>query len=124
MTLALDHGKLKQRERDVAKALVDFLKAEGWRVIRLQTGVFRGMSGGRPRWIGEKGMPDYICLSTFTMPHDAERFFFLETKSLKGFKRFTQTLWHEQAERDGFLVCTARSLDELKVWMAANRLRA
>ena len=66
----LTSPKVKLVENDVERACIDLLRARGYYVVRLQSGLFKTPDG---RWIrvGEPGLPDYACLK-----HD----FFMECK--------------------------------------------
>lgn len=63
--------RIKLSENDVEKACIDLLRAKGYYVVRLQSGLLKTPDG---RWIrvGEPGLPDYACL---------KRDFFLEVKA-------------------------------------------
>ena len=76
--------KIKLSEKDVVKQCLDYVRARGYYPVRLQVGRFilpdkevvEGLTRlGIPfRWdtVGEKGLPDYVCV---------KRDFFLEVKA-------------------------------------------
>src|SRR5262252_1625358 len=57
----LTSPKIALTENDVERACVDLLRARGYYVVRLQSGLFRTPDG---RWVrvGEPGLPDYACI--------------------------------------------------------------
>jgi hypothetical protein len=78
-----DKGRLKVDEVETAKAILDFLRAEGWDCLRTPASRIRYPSG-QWGWIFEEGHADYIC----TRPIEPRRssrvaieFFYLETKA-------------------------------------------
>ncbi len=109
-------GVLHLTEADVTRQCVDYLTAEGWRCIRLESELVTGASG-KPKRIGETGMPDYVAIWS-DMGLDL---FFLELKAPGKKPRRSQLEWHSQARDDGFDVCVADSLECLKDWLKVKR---
>lgn len=68
---------LRLSENDVRRAIVDFLKAQGWTVLRLQSGVFQRPGSSARITIGEVNMPDYCAVSAVIRPG----VMFIETKA-------------------------------------------
>ena len=52
---------MKLLERDVTKAIKQFMQLRGWRALRMQSGTFTNPQFGVHQ-IGEPGMPDYLFL--------------------------------------------------------------
>lgn len=102
----------KLAERDVVSTITDFLKAEQWKCIRLQSGKFRGEYS----WItmNKKGTPDWLCLRPMPDGGLGYQSFFLEAK--RGGKKATkeQVLMHIDLRRDGYVVLVADSWDAFK----------
>lgn len=119
--LQLDrHGKLKLSEADVTKQCIDFLRAHGWRCIRLETMPVTGPGGGMTM-IGEPGQPDWIVIRskfcTDWLNRDLARLIFVEFKA-PGKKLMRQQIaWHDQARSDGFEVLVIASLEALQEHM-------
>lgn len=61
-TSGLANAHLRLKEEDVVKACVGLMRAHGWRAIRLQSGVMRGISGGHPVRLNPNGTPDWLFL--------------------------------------------------------------
>lgn len=92
------NATMKLSEAQVTKQIIDFLRAEGWRCIRLQSGLFqRPMSGVRIR-IGEPGMPDWLVMKQRCPLYAA----FLEIKGTGKTSRPDQVAWRTAAQKDGF----------------------
>lgn len=107
-------------EADTTSACVGWLRAHGWRCIRLQSGKLRGV-GGRMFTVGEKGLPDWMVLrcSTNGMLYG----FFLEAKRFKGgVVSKNQTKWQREAKLSGFRTCVANSLESMTAWMHTEGL--
>lgn len=121
-TLKLDkRGKLRLTEADVTRQCIDFLRAERWMCIRQHVGVFiplaeQEKSDPNVIAIGEKGDPDWLILKNVATP--LCRLFYLELKRPGGRVRAWQRLKHEALRVDGYRVCVAHGLDELRGWMA------
>lgn len=107
-------SKLKITEAQVSKAIVDFLRAEGWRVERLQSGLFRqpGKNGKRVR-IGEPGRADYFAVRVPSRgPYeDLIQFFYFEVKAPRKKPTAKQQRWLEDRRRERFLAVWFDSFD-------------
>lgn len=105
----------KLTESQVTEAVIGHARAHGWRAIRLQTGLFtRPGSKARIR-IGATGQPDWLLLRP-QLYSDTGRFmtanvFFLELKRPGKEPSSEQTIWMEQARRDGYLCVWADSFE-------------
>ncbi len=106
--LALDrNGALKLSERQIQKACVDFLRAEGWFV-------FETHSHDARKSMGTPGQPDLVAL-TRSMVVGTAKVLFIEVKRRRGGRvRESQTAWHKHAAEQGFQVLTVRDVDELR----------
>ena len=106
-------------EAQVTEQCIDYLRAEGWRCIRLNSGLFQRPNGKHRVRIGEPGMPDWICVPGGRVHgHLRPAAFFLELKRSKGGQLSdAQSRWIYDATEDGLLVCVCRGLDELREWM-------
>jgi hypothetical protein len=102
-----------QSEADVTKTILGFLKAELWRCYRLQSGKVRGLSGGRPIKLNEKGTPDWIAIRPFFPDSKTagcmSQAFYLEVKRPGGKVRPAQAAMHIALRQDGFTVLVADS---------------
>lgn len=111
--LQLDRcGKLKLSEADVTKQCIDFLRAHGWRCIRLETKPVIG-PGGHAELIGERGQPDWLALRVESPGTAVVSAIFIEFKAPGRKPTRKQIEWHEQAQRDGFEVWVIDSLEWL-----------
>lgn len=134
---------VKQRiaENAVERVVTDYLRHSGWRVIRLQSGLFsRPQQASSRVRIGEQGMPDYLILRSMTGNSPGPRVlaFFLECKAPDAMGKtvdpkpfaptrpgakpkmttaYTQKLWRDDMAAKGFLTCVTDSLEGLKAWM-------
>ncbi len=52
---------MKLSEKQVTEQAIDWLTAQGWTCLRLQSGLLRTPDGRYIR-AGKKGVPDWICL--------------------------------------------------------------
>jgi len=105
--------RLKLTEAQVTKQCIDFLIAEGWRCIRLNSGLFQRPGGKVRVRIGEPGMPDYVCFL-------GDQYFFLEFKGANGRLRENQAKWIRQAVADRLNVTICAGLDELRDRLAGR----
>ena len=101
------------REKDISRTVCDFLKAQGWRLIRMNVSTvnFRG------QWVnyGEKGMPDYLAVYYL---HDGfALLLWLEFKRQRGGRLSAeQVAWSEKERRDGAVVFTVSDIDHFRQW--------
>lgn len=120
-------GKLRLSEADVTQQCVDFLRAERWTCKRQHVGVFiplaqKDKPDPQAVTIGETGDPDWLIMRVLTdrLPDGGSwpDLFYLEFKRPGGRLRPGQKLAHKALRKDGWLVCVAHGLDELREWMA------
>jgi hypothetical protein len=111
------HGRAKLTEAQVTQQCCDLLRCHGWEPIRMQSALVTRSDGGRYR-VGEKGLPDYLCLRPIS-PGEAQCFW-LELKGSGKKPSTEQLIWHEQARNRGHLVCVADSVDALAEWVGIN----
>jgi hypothetical protein len=97
-------------ERDVAKQCKDLLRAGGWDVIRLQSGVFVGASGGAPLRIGERGMTDYVAVRA----RGRVQVLYVEIKRPGQFPRIEQERWMAWKRHCGFEAFWVDSVEDLE----------
>ena len=126
--LKLDkRGKIRLTEADVTAQCIDWLRAERWTCKRQHVGKFVPLSHlshfeeQRPTviTIGEAGDPDWLVMRPAGWPvRQRADVFYLELKRPGGRLRAGQKLKHNALRDDGFLVCVAHGLDELRGWMA------
>jgi hypothetical protein len=107
---------VKLSESHVTKQCTDYLEAERWKCIRLQSGLFQRPKGKTRIRVGEPGLPDFICVR-------GAEFFFLEFKGAGGRLRPAQKEWIAMADERGFPVCVVDGLDTLREWLGEKRLR-
>lgn len=110
----LKADQLRLTETAVAKACKDLLGIRGYKVVRLQSGLFKTPDG---RWIrvGEPGMTDYFAA------HKTHRPFFMEVKRPDGTTKPNQDKWIWELET--FFGVTAVVIDSSKAlgqWLAAH----
>jgi len=110
----LTAGHLKLSENDVERACIDLLRAHGYYVVRLQSGLFKTPDG---RWIriGEPGLPDYACIK-----HD----FFLEVKRPGAKLSPAQIEKVFELEACGYSVCTVDAVEHLMRWLKEREEKA
>jgi len=114
--------KPRLSESSVAKTIKDFLLAEGWTVLRLQSGLFQRPGSKDRITIGEKGLPDYVCMREDSYFDTTAKLFFLETKATNGKVRPSQEEWMKNAKRRGLKSVVAYSFDQFKEWYANHCL--
>jgi hypothetical protein len=96
-------------EREVSRTTCAFLKAEGWRVIRMN--VTRLPLKGQWVSFGEKGMPDFEAIYYLRGGHAIV--WWLEFKRERGGKASAaQFLWAENEKRLGAVVIQVESFDQ------------
>lgn len=121
--LKLDRrGKLQLTEADVTAQCIDWLRAERWTCKRQHVGKFIPLAekdkvDPMVITIGQKGDPDWLVQRTYAVTPFTLTFF-LEFKRPGGRLRSWQKLKHEALREDGWLVCVAHGLDELREWMS------
>ena len=98
-------------EAQVTKQCVDFLEAERWKCVRLQSGLFQRPGGKSRVKVGEEGIPDYVCFRQ-------DNFFFLEFKRKGGRVRPSQKKWIAEAEAEYITVVIINGLDILRAWLS------
>lgn len=96
---------LKPTERDVARAVKDFMAAKGFRCVRMQRTVIPGSFQA-----GEPGIPDLLFLR-----YRDGAIVWCETKRPGGKRSDDQVKWHrnEVARYPGAQVWTVSSLEDL-----------
>jgi hypothetical protein len=94
-------------ERDIQRTVCDFLRAHGWRLVRLN--VTKMPIKGQWVSFGERGMPDYLAL--YYLPDGRAVVLWLEFKRPKGKAAEHQQLWHEAERRLGAVVVQVDSFD-------------
>jgi len=102
--------RLKLTEAQVTKQCIDFLLAERWYCIRLNSGLLQRPGSTARLRVGEKGLPDYICTR-------GNEYFFLEFKASGGRLRTAQRDWIARAKADSLNVLVCSGLDELQEWL-------
>lgn len=102
------------KETDVVRQITDLMKAEGYRIMRLQSGVF--VSDTRILRIGERGLPDWLFLRR---SEDRCRpvAMFVEIKAPGKKPRPEQVAWINEAIEAGLLACWTDDLDSFRSWM-------
>ena len=117
-------GNLRLTEADVTEQCIDELRADGWTCKRQHVGKFIPLSekdkpDPRVVTIGEKGDTDWLVIKTrIRRWSDPQTYiFYLEFKAPGKQPRADQKLKHEALRRDGWLVCVAHGLDELRDWI-------
>lgn len=102
-------------EADVALGCIEYLRAKGWMVHRLQAD--RHANGGnRKRHEKEEpGTPDYICHKIVNNGLGHSHVFYLETKRPKGKLRQSQIAWQFAHSHEN--ICVARSVENLKEFL-------
>lgn len=50
------------RERDVTRVGIDWLRSRGWKMMRLQSGAVRALTGNTFMRLSEAGTPDWVGL--------------------------------------------------------------
>lgn len=98
--------KLALSERQVTEACIGWLRAKGWYMVRLQSGLVRGATRGTFMRLGEDGLPDWIAFKGTT-------YFFLEMKASGKKLGDKQAEWFRFAERSGFPAIWADGLSRL-----------
>ncbi len=97
-------ANLPLAEREVAKAVIGWLRMRGWLALRLNAGAVRGITGNSFMRLQPKGCPDWVALRYDRQP------LFLEFKKSHGGKLSADQLaFHEDLTR--------RSL---RVWVVSN----
>jgi hypothetical protein len=98
-------------EKHVQQAVIQLLEAEGWLVVRVHVGMFKGWTRGTPISMnkGKEGFPDLIAVTsvmhTPVPPNIAKdcRVLFIETKRGKGGKlSHEQEQWAAHLQAQGF----------------------
>lgn len=118
--------KPKILERDVEKAVCDFLVADGWRVLKMEQ-VF---SRDKLKSVGEQHMPDRIAIRysmcSILAPNNSLRrlaeVLWIETKAPGKALRIGQKMWHKAECARGALVLTVSDIDAFRNWYAESGL--
>lgn len=121
---ATEAEKRKQREKIVQAGTIKFLREHGWRVYRMNSGLFPG-ARGMVR-IGEPGMPDVLALRYVVEPvrggllrpaTGVGYVLWVECKRAKGGKTAeNQALWHATESENGALIYVCNDLEDLRDW--------
>lgn len=116
----------QELERDIQKAAVAFLRAHGWRVYRMNSGMFQGST--RPVRVGEPGMADllahrYVIDDTRARTHGAapgtgvSYVIWIECKrASRGKLHEDQVRWRLAETENGALIYTCSNIDDLRDW--------
>lgn len=115
---------MKLLERDVSKAIKEFMQLRGWRPLRMQSGTFTNPQFSSFR-VGEPGMPDYLflyylqdseCVALWVemkRPGDSGKCRCADGKLCRVCR---QTKWRVDELLRGAVVVQARSLEEFAGW--------
>lgn len=120
MTLAIRAGRLKLSEADVVRQITDLMKAEGWRCMRLQSGLF--VSETRILRVGEKGLPDWLFLRAGQKGAGWAQCLFVEIKGTGKKPKPDQLAWLADATTAGLLATWTDNLDTFRGWMRTRGL--
>lgn len=102
------------RESAIAKTMRSFLERRNWKMLRQQSGVFLTLDQKRHVPVGEKGLPDYVCV------HELYPAFFLETKRPGAKRSSEQVTKHWELEKQYHLTTlTTDRLEALVPWVEA-----
>ena len=104
-------GEKVTPETKVAKEITGWLRGEGWRCLRMQSGRYRGRARSFVQ-VGEIGMPDWLCVRY----RPGLALFWLEVKRRGGEASTAQRMWIKAEEERGAVVVVADSLDEFRKW--------
>lgn len=100
-------------EKEIQARIMQALQMEGWLVIRLNSGAFKGTKGNYIRTYiiqglnASAGLPDVIAFK-------GARFLLIEVKDHKGQLTDAQIRFHQFAERFGVEVNVLRHWDEVE----------
>jgi hypothetical protein len=94
-------------EKHVQQAVIQLLEAEGWLVVRVHVGMFKGWTRNTPIAMnkGKEGFPDLVAMRSGGVPIQGyvSRVLFIETKRGKGGKLSQQQeQWRDRLTSDGF----------------------
>lgn len=97
---------MKEYERDIVKAVVDYLSLKGYLFVRNNTGSFKTAHGSFVK-TGSPGSPDIILFLEGGIAYA------LECKIAKGKLNDNQVEWKRRADEIGLTYLIIRSLDDL-----------
>lgn len=112
-TTGATRSKVRLKEADVTKQVVDFLKAEGWYAQRMNTGMFQRPGAHQRIMIGSKGQADYLFLKATGDPFKAICLF-IEFKRPGGLVKNSQIEWAQKMHDRGFTVLRVWNLEMFK----------
>ncbi len=95
------------READIQRAIVDTLSAHGFLVIRINSGLARGLRSESAVQLAPAGTPDLLAVPPSGAP------WWLEVKTDAGRLRPAQRAMHEALRERGQTVYVVRSVDQL-----------
>lgn len=98
------------REREVTKAVKDYLTARGWRAVRFQRTVIPGSFQ-----TGEPGIPDTLFLY-YKAPPVALALWVEFKRATRGKRSEDQKQWHAREQQRGALVVTVNDPAEFAAW--------
>ena len=110
-------AKVKVREKDVQRAICDYLSLKKLFYIRMNTGAVTATYNGKQRFFrfGEKGMADiYVRKLTQVGPYRYQRTIWVEVKSPTGRQSEDQQEFQKRVEALGDLYILARSIDDVR----------
>ena len=90
-------------ENDIQRGIIDYLKARGYEVIRINAGGYRGRTRLAP-----PGTPDVLALG------DNGQTLWLEVKTATGTASAAQVAWHNKMRQRGHRVEVVRSVEEVE----------
>jgi hypothetical protein len=102
-------GEAGMKEKDIQKAILDYLQARGVLAFRINTGAMQSEYNGRKRFMrfGTPGMADVLAFSIFGET------FWIECKSPTGKQSELQKSFQHQVEDYGHKYVLARSVDDV-----------
>jgi hypothetical protein len=108
-------GMMALQEKDVARAISDFMEYKGWRRFRNNVGVAMNPSGGLHRY-GEKGMPDLLFVRYAPKYRPWTLMIWVETKRPRGRLSPHQEKWQEEETAAGAVIVTVNSFEDFLDW--------
>lgn len=98
-------------EAQTQRAVVDVLTLHGFRVIRINSGLARGLHGEGAVQLAPAGTPDLVALPPAGAPSPLP--WWLEVKTRTGRVRKGQVEMHQELRERGQIVRVVRSVDDV-----------
>jgi hypothetical protein len=117
--------RIREKESDILRAILDLLAAEGVFAIRLNTGC--GWANGRPiqHHSGGAGTADILAFPRWLrLPHGASispSVLWIEVKSATGKQGPEQISFQRRVEEEYHYYLVARSVDDVRKWLKGDR---